>query len=318
MEMRTANEKSCGAVIYKYLGTRRLFLIAKMNHGHYSLIKGHVEDGESELMTAYREIKEETNLDVVIDVTFRHVISYHPYQDQPWINKDVVFFVATPVKGRIKKQEAEVDTLLWCSYAKALLFLTHDSDREVLKAAQAHLLTHPITKYEEEDLLRLTIPAPSYLPSYLQTKVFNEVGDGFVNAMTPNVLQRITNARHGIALPPGWVKGTYLWLVIRHEFIGEISIRHELTDGLFRFGGNIGYRIRHDQRKCGYGVKMLAMALCYIKEVIGLKKVLITCNDDNIGSIKVIERNGGRLFDKIYNHVDEKETLTRRYWVDVI
>ena len=112
-------EKSCGAVIYKYVSNRLLFLIVKMNFGHYSLVKGHVEDGESEIMTAYREIKEETNLDTVINKNFREVISYAPYRHKPEIIKDVVFFVATPVKGRMKQQKEEVDALIWCSYKKA-------------------------------------------------------------------------------------------------------------------------------------------------------------------------------------------------------
>jgi 8-oxo-dGTP pyrophosphatase MutT (NUDIX family) len=64
-----------------------------------SLVKGHVKDGESEIMTAYREIKEETNLEVVIDNDFRQIISYPPYKSNTDIIKDVIFFAATPVKG---------------------------------------------------------------------------------------------------------------------------------------------------------------------------------------------------------------------------
>lgn len=310
-------EKSCGAVIYKYQGQRLLFLIAKMNHGHFSLIKGHVEDGESEIMTAYREIKEETNLDTVIDTSFRYVISYSPYKKQLKIIKDVVFFLATPVNGRIKHQSSEIDSLSWLPFRKAMTILTHDSDRSVLKAAQSHLLKAPRRHYTDRDLVRVALPSVHFINSYLETRIFHESGDGFVNATVPNVLERIKDARHGKNLPNGWVPGTYLWLVNKQQYLGEISVRHDLTDALVRFGGNIGYRIREDQRRRGYGVKMLALTLDYIKEVLPLKKVLITCNDDNIGSIKVIERNKGYLFDKICNSVDGKITLTRRYWIDI-
>ncbi len=312
-----SKEKSCGSVIYKYLNQRLLFLIAKMNHGHTSLIKGHVEDGESEIMTAYREIKEETNLDVVIDSSFRKVISYSPHKERPEIIKDVVFFLATPLGGRTKCQKEEVSFLRWLPFHKAIVKLTHETDRSVLRAANEHLVSNPRQSCTNMNLVRLTLPAPQYMKSYLETRVFNESGDGFVNAAVANVLERIRNARHGQGLPNGWVPGTYLWLVNKNEYLGEISIRHDLTDGLLRFGGNIGYRIRQDKRQQGYGVKMLNLALDYIKEILPLKKVLITCNDDNYGSIKVIERNGGHLFDKIENNVDGKITLTRRYWIDI-
>lgn len=311
-------EKSCGAVIYKYMGQRLVFLLAKMKHGHISLVKGHCEDGESEIITAYREIKEETNLDVVIDHDFRQIISYPPYKSNPDIIKDVIFFLATPVKGRIKQQKEEVEALIWCSFKRARKLLTHDSDCAVLDKAHDYLLNRPRIAYGDEDLVRLVIPSQTYLKSYLETRDCEEqTGDNFVNASVPDVLKKIEDARHGKNLPYGWVSCTYLWLVKGEEFIGETSIRHDLTDGLLRFGGHIGYRIRHEKRRRGYGTKMLRLTLDYIREIFGFKQVLITCDDDNLGSIKIIESNGGVLQDKITNFIDNGEKITRRYWVAV-
>jgi predicted acetyltransferase len=105
----------------------------------------------------------------------------------------------------------------------------------------------------------------------------------------------------GKNLPYNYVATTYLWLVGRDEFIGEISIRHKLTNSLIRFGGNIGYGIRYSKWNNGFGTIMLAMALGYAKDVLRLKKVLITCYDGNIGSARVIEKNSGLLQDKIVN-----------------
>ena len=59
-------EKSCGAVVYKIENDDIRILIEKMKLGHYSIPKGHVENNETEIETALREIKEETNLDVII------------------------------------------------------------------------------------------------------------------------------------------------------------------------------------------------------------------------------------------------------------
>ena len=115
------------------------------------------------------------------------------------------------------------------------------------------------------------------------------------------IFKTFENYRIGKNLPYNYVATTYLWLVGRDEFIGEISIRHKLTNSLIRFGGNIGYGIRYSKWNNGFGTIMLAMALGYAKDVLRLKKVLITCYDDNIGSARVIEKNGGLLQDKIVN-----------------
>lgn len=101
------------------------------------------------------------------------------------------------------------------------------------------------------------------------------------------------------------------------KFIGEVSIRHELTDALLRYGGNIGYGIRYSEWNKGIGTTMLSMALKYAKERLGLNRVLITCDDDNIGSARVIEKNRGILQDKIPNTIDGRDIITRRYWIDI-
>lgn len=99
------------------------------------------------------------------------------------------------------------------------------------------------------------------------------------------------------------------------KFIGEINIRHELTPFLLNYGGHIGYEVRYTECNKGYGKKMLALALSYAKEVLQLPRVLITCNDSNLGSIKVIESNGGILENKVFNVIDNRNILTRRYWI---
>lgn len=125
-------EKSCGAVVYKYENGQLTILIEKMQKGHYSMPKGHVENDETEVQTAIREIKEETNLDVVIDTNFRKVITFSPYEG---CIKDVVFFVAESVGGDMTNQECEVLQLMWLPVPQAVDIITHDTDRDVLKSA---------------------------------------------------------------------------------------------------------------------------------------------------------------------------------------
>ena len=51
----------------------------------------------------------------------------------------------------------------------------------------------------------------------------------------------------GENLPKGWVPATCLWFVDEQEFLGEISIRHELTENLEKLGGHVGYGVRYDK-----------------------------------------------------------------------
>ena len=129
-------EKSCGAVVYKKEEETIYFLIEEMKAGHYSIPKGHVENNETEIETALREIKEETNLEVNLDSNFREVVSYSPYEG---CIKDVVFFVAESKTFDMKEQLIEVTSLKWLEPVDAINILTFDSDKEVLRKALKYL-----------------------------------------------------------------------------------------------------------------------------------------------------------------------------------
>ncbi len=117
----------------------------------------------------------------------------------------------------------------------------------------------------------------------------------------------------GRNLPKGHVSSSYYWLMNGSTWIGETTIRHKLTKKLLKEGGHIGYGIRPTKRKLGYGKKILALALRKAQKL-GFKKVLVTCNDDNIGSRKIIEANGGVLQNVIKRNGKHK----RRYWIGPI
>ncbi|MBQ7867777.1 MAG: GNAT family N-acetyltransferase [Clostridia bacterium] len=129
--------------------------------------------------------------------------------------------------------------------------------------------------------------------------------------------ERVARYRTGKDLPSNRLPCTFLWLVEESEFIGEVSIRHGLNDALLRYGGHIGYWVRSTRWNSGVGTQMLAMALDYVRAHFDFERVLITCDDDNIGSARVIEKNGGILENKIENHFDDETVLTRRYWISL-
>jgi predicted acetyltransferase len=127
-------------------------------------------------------------------------------------------------------------------------------------------------------------------------------------------VRRAKDHAKGIGLPQGWVPANTYWLVCQRRIIGTCDIRHRLTEALRKFGGHIGYAIRPLERGKGYGSQMLALAL-EKAQALGIKQVLVTCADNNIASVRVIEKNGGKLADKIPS--EKRESLTRRYWIDL-
>ena len=130
-------EKSCGAVVFREDETaKRRYLILKMRKGHFSLCKGHVEGEETEHETARREILEETGLNVVFLGKFRETIEYSPYSGAM---KTVVFFLARTFSETFRAQESEVSEIFFLPLEEALGTLTFESDREVLRKADAAL-----------------------------------------------------------------------------------------------------------------------------------------------------------------------------------
>ena len=132
MEENIKKEKSCGAILYRYLGVDLYILMIQMNIGHWSFPKGHMEGNETEIETAIREVKEETNIDIIVDRNFREVTTYSPLNG---ILKDVVYFVATPISNHLVPQEEEVSDAKWVHSDDALNIVTYESDRNILYKA---------------------------------------------------------------------------------------------------------------------------------------------------------------------------------------
>ncbi len=125
-------EKSCGGVVFYKDDKGILFLIEKMNRGHYSMPKGHVEKAETELDTALREIKEETGLDACYLPGFRHKITYSPEKGHI---KDVFFFVFRVWNKNAIPQEKEVSEIYFLPYKNAYDLLTYPDDKNTLEFA---------------------------------------------------------------------------------------------------------------------------------------------------------------------------------------
>ena len=114
--------------------------------------------------------------------------------------------------------------------------------------------------------------------------------------------------------PAGKVPATqYLSLDENEHLVGMVNLRHCLNDYLLEFGGHIGYSVRPADRKNGYAIQMLKLALDEAK-ALGIDRVRIACDRYNIASAKTIQANGGVLDGERYDPQDS--TLTQRYWIE--
>ncbi len=169
--------------------------------------------------------------------------------------------------------------------------------------------------------MKLVAPTTVYKQSYIQAVEESKNENGITVIAKPQenqsfeefVKNKIGQAI-GLNLPQGYVTSTELWLIDKDQFIGTANIRHSLTPHLHKVGGHIGYWIRPTKRKMGYGQNILKLALAEAKKL-GINPVLVTCDDTNTGSRRIIEANGGVLENIVDNGQDNPRK--RRYWINV-
>ncbi|BAP39655.1 bis(5'-nucleosyl)-tetraphosphatase [Metamycoplasma canadense] len=126
-------EKSCGAIVLKNIESKLYVLLVQQTAGHWTFPKGHVEKNETEIETALREVKEETNVDIEILEGFREKNVYSPFFN---ISKEVIFFLGKPINFDLKNRPGEIDVVEWVLVNDALINkITHDANRKILQKA---------------------------------------------------------------------------------------------------------------------------------------------------------------------------------------
>lgn len=128
---------------------------------------------------------------------------------------------------------------------------------------------------------------------------------------------KLQNNAKGIDIPENWVTTHTFWLTNAQGLVLGITRIRTCSDNEFvrNYAGNIGYDISPLHRKQGFGKTILKLGLEKAR-ALGLDKVLITCNYDNVGSMKIIESNGGIFESEVF--CESKNVLLRRYWIKLI
>ncbi len=130
-------EKSCGALVYRIKnGELELLLLKHRFGGHWSFPKGHVEEGETEVETALREVHEETGLTIQLEDGFRQSVEYYP---RPNIRKQVVYFLGYADDDRTRRQEEEISEIRWVPLKSAHREVTFRNDKNLINHAKKFL-----------------------------------------------------------------------------------------------------------------------------------------------------------------------------------
>jgi predicted acetyltransferase len=170
---------------------------------------------------------------------------------------------------------------------------------------QTELTLRLPTEDEEEEFLRAhraTSPdVPYFLHYYKEGMPFRRY------------LEVLSEQKRGINLPPNYVPSTFLFAFVGPRIVGPGSIRHSLNVFLERVGGHIGYVVVPEFRRLGYATTILRLSVQIAREELGIDRILLTCDDDNIGSIRTIEKNGG-ILENIISDPD-LDKPKRRYWI---
>ncbi|MDO5733572.1 MAG: NUDIX domain-containing protein [Eubacteriales bacterium] len=140
-ENKSIREHSAGAVVYRLKPESKEleYLLICHRAGHWSFPKGHLEAGEDSIAAAIREVKEETSIEIDLDIKFHRESRYSTLRHGP---KLVDFYLGRALNPEaLKYQRAELKAARWLSFEKAIERLDFARDKEILKEAREYLKT---------------------------------------------------------------------------------------------------------------------------------------------------------------------------------
>jgi len=160
-----------------------------------------------------------------------------------------------------------------------------------------------------EGLLAFLVDLGAGMNGFMGTPVHN----GEVSLQ--EYLQTCCDGSDELKQKPGLVPQTDFWLLdLDDKVVGMAKVRHRLAESTRINGGHIGFFIHPSQRGKGYGKQALALSLAELKKI-GEPKALLTVWPENAASIRIVEANGGKLEDTIFDPRTEHDI--NRYWIEL-
>jgi 8-oxo-dGTP pyrophosphatase MutT (NUDIX family) len=135
--MRT--DQAAGGVV---VGPDGKIVLVEQHGNSWSLPKGGVEEGESLLSAALREISEETGLNdlqLVGELGSYERKSLGPdgvHETDQWGSRKRTFFLFCTSREALSPRDREVTRTRWATLAEALELLTHPKDQAFLRSVQ--------------------------------------------------------------------------------------------------------------------------------------------------------------------------------------
>lgn len=171
-------------------------------------------------------------------------------------------------------------------------------------------------------VLKLILPCRKYKKSYydmvdeaIKNNDIHEMGNAYKNGETfEEMLQRLKDRRNGINIVSREVPATIYWMIVDNKVVGTIDLRHKLNKDYYERLGNVAYYVKKSSRNNGFATEALKQAI-KIYQKHNIKKILITCFEDNIASINVIKKNNGKLECKFKDEMTNKTIL--KWWISI-
>lgn len=154
----------------------------------------------------------------------------------------------------------------------------------------------------------------SYVDFYKELIVCNEYpssDDANLRELFVKFMYELPLKELGLIEPDRLMPQITYFLVDEHEeVLGILNLRLSLNEELFMYNGHIGYLIKPSKRRQGYGHEILKLGLEMAKEL-EFKEVLVTSNEENVASNKIILKQGGVLENKVF----KTDGYILRYWI---
>ncbi|MCR4334350.1 MAG: GNAT family N-acetyltransferase [Patescibacteria group bacterium] len=156
----------------------------------------------------------------------------------------------------------------------------------------------PSNKYKDSyisGLKEMLLESPN--PKFLKTEIDNF--DIYLSQFTTSNNEPVAK---------GIVPFSEYWLINEEKYVGTVQIRHEASGRFDNIKSHIYFHIIPSRRRQGYGNKILSLGLKKSR-ILGLNKVMITCDKKNVASRKIIENNNGILINEIMTGVGSETIL---------